>query len=191
MSAASGGRIVYEHDVIYVSGSYIHQAISYQTLYRVKTSALLNLEFEQIEVIQTDGKGPLWSKAYLSAGAGALKPGKIFSPARSEGSLFYDGGRKEWMFFDKDVGGEVELCRSIEITGPWKCSYVAQPPKDPRLYYYAGKAHPDLMRTSSDNQPSTGLVISYVSNSRSGFSALFDKEFRTEYIPKFLLIEGI
>ena len=199
MAAASGDRFVWEEDLVYVSASYVRQAISYQTLYRVRASHLLALNLDGVEVIQTKegegskgGRGTSWTKAYAPAGAGGgllAQPGKIFAPARPEGSLYFDGGRKEWLFVDKDLYSHIEVCRTSDIVGPWKCSFVAQLREDPRFFYYAGKAHPDLV-SSGGSDASTGLVVSYVSNCLD-VALMFENEYRTEYVPKFLLIEGV
>lgn len=192
MAAVSGERFVWEDDLIYVSGSYAHQALSYQTLYRARASHLLALQFDGVEVVQTEMvKGTTWAKAWVPGGAGGVMatPGKIFAPARSEGSLYFNADKKEWHFLNKDVVSNVELCRTTDIAAPWKCTYIAQLQEDPRLLYYAGKAHPDLVKAGAADGSS--MVVSYVSNSILGFSALFEKEFRSEYTPKFLLIEGI
>lgn len=193
MAAVSGERFVWEDDLVYVSGSYSHQALSYQTMYRVRASHLLALHFDGVEVVQPDGQqGISWTKAFAPGGAGGVmaQPGRVFSPARSEGTLYFDGGRKEWMFVDKEIHGNFALCRAADIVGPWRCSDVAQLVEDPRLFRYAGKAHPDLLKTDAANAGNTGIVVSYVTNAMD-ISILFEKEFRSEYLPKFLLIEGI
>eukprot|EP01035_Chromulina_nebulosa_P016976 gene16976-22472_t len=122
----------------------------------------------------------------------SFHPKPLFSPRITEGSLHYISSNNRWLIVSLQIPQTyVQMCTSVDISGPWTCELVMTPPSpwnNANVYVtYAAKYHPELSSGSSDGL--IDIVISIVPNTIKGFSVLFDEVHRLAYSPKFYRIQ--
>jgi hypothetical protein len=126
-------------------------------------------------------------------------PLTLFSPAVTELSIFLDttGKTHVWVIVSLTLMEQkIRVCKSITLYGPWSCKFVEtvlEPWDDLNTFItYAAKVHIGLKtKVSGDTIRNTSsIIISYIPNTLSGPSSLFNEGIMKQaYSPKFLEID--
>ncbi|GAB5029578.1 glycolipid 2-alpha-mannosyltransferase [Nannochloropsis oceanica] len=196
--AVEGGKEVVdrEEDVVYMVGNvgtrglgvYDDEA-SKNVLARISIKELLEEEWGRMEVLVEDG---VWARTTEAEATRPERRKTIFSPANAETTLQYNMELRAWVTLAVDgVTAQLVLWTARELTGPWMSTVIHNIPApfdDLTVYKcYAGKGHPELAEPAEPGQ-GVELVFSYVCNSPSDSSLLFEEGMGELYAPQFVRV---
>ena len=142
-----------------------------------------------MEVLVEDG---VWARTMEDESTRPERRRAIFSPANAETSLQYNMELRSWVTLAVDgVTAQLILWTARELTGPWMSTVIHNIPApfdDLTVFKcYAGKGHPELAEPAEPGQ-GVELVFSYVCNSPSDSSLLFEEGMGGLYAPLFVRV---